>query len=131
MLCHCEKLKVGVSLDHGVTLHFVLLPVLWTLRATIQAKNTVRSASASTALAQVSHQSHNTRTANCHLRGSGERNRAQRRTKVNFGRTMMQALELLQLAKGTSREEAMLNSAKIKPIALAVIKLHLSEDISK
>jgi len=38
-------------------------------------------------------------TANSHLRGSGERNGAQRKTKVSFGRTMMQALELLQLVK--------------------------------
>ena len=34
-----------------------------------------------------------------HLRSSGERNGAQRRTKVSFGRTMMQALELLRLVK--------------------------------
>ena len=38
-------------------------------------------------------------TANRHLRSSEERNGEQRRTKVSFGRTMMQALELLQLAK--------------------------------
>ena len=35
----------------------------------------------------------------CHLCGSGGRNGVQRRTKVSFGRIMMQALELLQLAK--------------------------------
>ena len=34
----------------------------------------------------------NDATANRHLHGSGERNREQRRTKVSFGRTMMQAL---------------------------------------
>ena len=38
-------------------------------------------------------------TANRHLRGSGERNGDQRRTKVSSGRTMMQALELQSLAK--------------------------------
>ena len=38
-------------------------------------------------------------TANHHLRGKGERNGVQRRTKVSFNRTMMQALERLQLAK--------------------------------
>ena len=38
----------------------------------------------------------------------------------------MQALELLRLAKHTSHDEAMLN---IKPIALAVIELRLSEGI--
>ena len=38
-------------------------------------------------------------TAYCHLRGKGEMNGVQRRAKVSFGRTMMQALELLWLAK--------------------------------
>ena len=66
---------------------------------TFQAKSNVRTAPACTALTYVSHQSHNMRTANCHLRSKGERNGVQRRTKVSFGRTIMQALELLQLAK--------------------------------
>jgi len=35
------------------------------------------------------------------------------------------------MPKGTSRVEAMLNSEKIKPIALAVITLRWSEGISK
>ena len=38
-------------------------------------------------------------TANRHLRGSGERNGEQRRTKVKHGRTMMRGLELQRLAK--------------------------------
>jgi len=38
-------------------------------------------------------------TANCHLCGSGERNQEQRKTKVSFCRTMIQALELQRLAK--------------------------------
>jgi len=38
-------------------------------------------------------------TANHHLRGSEEGNGEQRRTKVSFGRTMMQVLELQRLAK--------------------------------
>jgi len=42
---------------------------------------------------------------------------------------MMQIFEQLQLAKGTSWDEAMLNSEEIKPIALAAIKLRLSEGI--
>ena len=46
-------LKVGVSLDHGVSLHFVSLLALLTCWATFQAKNNVRSAPASTALTQV------------------------------------------------------------------------------
>ena len=44
---------------------------------------------------------------------------------------MMQVLELLQLTKGTTQGEATSKSAKIKPIALAVIELHLSEGISE
>ena len=65
---------------------------------TFQANNLI-SAPASAALSEVSHQSHNTCTANRHLRGSVERNGVQRRTKISFGRTMMQALELLHLVK--------------------------------
>ena len=75
------NLKVGVSLNHSASPHFVSLP---TLEATFQAKNNIRSIRASTALVQVSHQSHNMRTANRHLHSSGERNGALRRTKVSF-----------------------------------------------
>ena len=35
------------------------------------------------------------------------------------------------MPKDTSRAEAMSNSEKIKPVALAVIELHLSEGISQ
>jgi len=38
-------------------------------------------------------------TANRHLRNSQERNGEQRRTKISFGRTMIQALKLQRLAK--------------------------------
>jgi len=89
-------LKVGVPLDHSVSLCFVSLPAFRTLWVTFQAKNNVRSASASTVPTQVSHRSHNSYTANHHLYNSGERTGAQRRTKLSFGRTMMQTLELLQ-----------------------------------
>jgi len=41
-------------------------------------------------------------TANCHLRGSGERNQEKRRTKVSFGRTMMRALDLQYRSNATS-----------------------------
>ena len=74
---------------------------------------------------------YNLRIASRHLCGKGERNGVQRRTKVSFGRTMMQALELLQLAKGTSPDEATLNSEEIKAVAIAIIELCLSEGISK
>ena len=42
----------------------------------------------------------------------------------------MQALKRLR-QKGTCQDKAMLSSAKIKPIALAVIELRLSKGISK
>jgi len=64
-----------------------------------QGKNNVRSTPACTTLSYVSHQSQNEHTANCHLHSKGERNGVQRRTKVSFGRTMIQALKLLRLAK--------------------------------
>jgi len=41
---------------------------------------------------------------------------------------MMQALELLRLVK---RHEATLNSEEIKPVAIVIIELRLSEGISK
>jgi len=69
----------------------------------IPCKNDTRSASASTALTQVLHQSHKVCVTNCHPSGSGERNGAQKRTKVSFSETMMQALELLRLAKRYAR----------------------------
>ena len=40
---------------------------------------------------------------------------------VSYGRTMIQALELLRLAKRMSQDEAMLNSEEIKPIAITPI----------
>ena len=43
----------------------------------------------------------------------------------------MEALELQRLAKGTSLDEVTLNSEQIKPIALAVIELRLSEGTSQ
>jgi len=73
-------------------------------------------------------------TANRHLRGSGESHGKQRRTKVSFDQTMMQALELLQLAKNTTWDEATLNSEKIKPIAsslssYACLKTSVSQSV--
>jgi len=44
---------------------------------------------------------------------------------------MLQLLELVQLAKKHASDKVTSNIAKIKPIALVVIKLHLSEGISK
>ena len=44
---------------------------------------------------------------------------------------MMQAMELLQLAKRTSSDEATLYSEESKSVAIAIIELCLSECISK
>ena len=52
---------------------------------------------------------------------------------MRFGRTMMQPLELLQLAKATSPDEfkVTLNSEEIKPVAyVAIVELRLSKSIS-
>jgi len=68
------NLKVGVLLDHGVSLCFVSLLALQTCWVTFQAKNNVRNIPASSALTVVLHQSHNARTANRHQCSSGERN---------------------------------------------------------
>ena len=59
-------------------------------------------------------------TTNQHLELSAKRNGTQRRTKVS-------ALHVLQYAK---MNKATLNSERIKPVALAIIELHLSEGIS-
>jgi len=66
--------------------------------------------------------------ANCCLCGKEERNGVHRRKKVSFGSTMIQALELLRLVK---RHVFGLNSEEIKPGAIAIIELRLSESISK
>ena len=80
-----------------------------------QAKNNIRIPPACTALTLVSHRSHNVHTTNRHLCGKGERNGILRRKKISFGRTMMWALELLQLAKrhisGQSNVEQWRNQA--------------------
>jgi len=47
----------------------------------------------------VPHASHNMPTVNCNLCSKAERNGAHRITKVNFGETVMQTLELLWLDK--------------------------------
>ena len=75
-------LKVGLSLDHDASLRFVTLLALQTCWEPFQVMNNIRSAPASSAHILVSHQSHNVCTANRHLYSSGERNGANRRTKV-------------------------------------------------
>ena len=52
-------------------------------------------------------------------------------TKEDTGKSMKNALYVCGMPKGTSRAEAMSNSEKSKPIALAVIELRLSEGLSQ
>ena len=82
------------------TLHFKLI------RIHSKQKNSIRSILASTAFAEVLHWSRNTCTTNCRLCGSGERNEAHKRAKVNYNRTMMQELEQLQWAKRHISEQS-------------------------
>jgi len=87
-VCRILDFKVNASLDHG----FVSLEVFRTWWTAFQAKNNVRSAPANSALTVVSNQSQGAHTANRHLRAKGERNGLQKRTKIIFDKTMMQAL---------------------------------------
>jgi len=50
-------------------------------------------------------------------------------TKEGTGESMKSTLIFISAPKGTSKDEATLNSKKIKPIALTVIELCLSEGI--
>jgi len=52
-------------------------------------------------------------------------------TKEDPGKSMKNVFKYSGMAKGTSRAEAMLNSKKINPIALAIVELHESEGISQ
>jgi len=51
-------------------------------------------------------------------------------TKGDKGSTIMLAMRLLQLTKGTSLDEAMSSSKEIKPAALSIVELCLVEGIS-
>jgi len=68
---HLLILKVGVSLDHGVSLCFVSLLALHMRWAIFQAKNTIKNSPASSALTLVSHRNQYVCTTNRHLRGCG------------------------------------------------------------
>jgi len=105
-VCPVVNWKVGVLLDYtAVSLH--LLPALW---GAVQAKNSIRNTPVSTALIQVLYGSHNTCYTNYHLCSKGERNGAK---MLSFIRNMMQALELLRLAKRhVSGQSDILNSEK-------------------
>ena len=73
-------------------------------------------------------------TINPHLFGSGGRNGIQRRTKASSDTQNHDAsveAACCGLQKGTSLDEATLNSEKIKRVAIAIIRLHFLEGISK
>ena len=76
---HTQYIDLKVVRHFVIVQHYILLPALRTLWLTFQARNSVRSAPASTVLAWVLHQSHNVCTMNRHLYSSGERNEAKRR----------------------------------------------------
>ena len=62
-------------------------------------KDSVLNTSAITAVTKSSMKPRGSATTNRHIRGSGERNGQQRRTKVSLGRTMIRALKWQWLAK--------------------------------
>ena len=79
--------KMHVSLDHGVSLHFIssYFEYFW---VTFHTKNRVKHHCQHCTLTEaIKHVA----TTNRYLRCSGERNGAQRRTKVSIGRTMHDA----------------------------------------
>jgi len=51
-------------------------------------------------------------------------------TKVSFIRIMVLSLELLWLVKGMSQDKIMFIRKEIKPVAIVIVKLHLSEGIN-
>ena len=53
----------------------------------------------------------------------------ERNTNEDNGKSLRSALEYCGVPKGTYQAEVTLNSEKIKPVALAVIELRLTEDI--
>ena len=54
---------------------------------------------------------------------------SQQKEMGHKGKSMMRALYILRYAEIMSWDEPMLNCEKIKPVALAVTKLHLPEGI--
>jgi len=90
--------------DRSVTVkrrkgHYALFSVLSNILQKVLNKRIVCQTLLITAVIKVSMKPRSGATANHHLHGSGERKGEQRRTKVSFGRTMMRALKLQQLAK--------------------------------
>ena len=93
---------------NGNTAIMLLFLLVYNILQSTLSKRIVRNTTAITAVTKSSIKPWPSTNTNCHLRDSGERNGAQRRTKVGFGRTMMWLT---------------LSSEKIKLIALAVIEL--------
>ena len=89
-------------------------------------KDSVLNTSAINAITKSSTKPWSVATANRHLCGSGKVNQEQRWGLVE---PWCEHWSCSGWWKGTSRDEATLNSEEIKPIALAVIELRLSEGI--
>jgi len=93
-------------------------------------KDNMISTSAITAFTNSSMKSGSGATANCYLCSSGEKNGKQRRIKLSFGRTMMQALKLLRLAKRCVLARSNVEQGRNKAHSLSGINLCLSDGIS-
>ena len=106
---------------------FFSLPALRTLWVTSQAKNNVRSTLASLHLPKSC-----TEAIMCILQiinCMAVRKRMENQGKLYYNHDS--SIGVAAVGKKLSQNEAMSNSAKIKPIILAVIELSLSEGISK
>jgi len=124
-------IKVGVSPNYGVSLHFIWLPGLWTFSYHCKQRITLQTPLLALHLPK-SHTGAITCVPQIITNAIWEKGMEYKgEQKVSFGRTMMQAMELLRLAKSTSPDKATLNSEEIKPVAIAIIELRLSECISK
>ena len=109
---HVPPLSIRCVAWYHYMLHFQLL------RTAFQAKNNIRSTTASIAPTQVSYWSHNTCTANHHLHDSVERDGEQRLPLVEPWCTHWSCCSWW---KSTSRDKVMLNSEEIEPIAIVII----------
>ena len=118
LINHSEKVKGWLPSISIVAQHFT---------ECFKQNDSMLNTSVITAVTKPSMKPQSGATANRHLHGSEERNGGQRIVKVRFCRTMMcEHWNCSSLQNGTSRDETTLNSEEIKPIALAVIKLHAS-----
>ena len=126
MCVRCNKFKSSIlKVRWPIAMHYYYLsPVTLNTLGNIPSKDSVRNATACTApLTQVSHRSHNARTANRHQHSKGEKNGTQRLALVE---PWCKHWSCSSWQKSTSLEEATLISEEIEPVVVAIIKLYLS-----